>query len=355
MQKLWRVFTHPHGIDRVRPDPLLPAMACSPASTTRIVANVRRATQRTSPVGGRASETQPLPTRSRPQRHRKDRLGDSADIDGRGAYEAGTGDAGCCEDDLTGSTTGEQNHPQRHGSRGNSNAARHATRNTRHPGTRGSTDIARAAKTAPASRRGRTGKHHQQQPRLERTQGGGRPRTTGTSDQGSFGDGSGEVYGDSNSPSESRLSSSRLLATAPASTGITEAAAAAAGVAEPRYLAARIAGEMSARAYYNRQNPVGVAAAAATAAASCSPGNEEASSVTARPHGSPLSKGTGSRRPARGGGRQQQRQHRRPRVGADGGDRAGRCCSSSEVSVSSCGDMTVSSEEHEGEDMAYTG
>jgi len=206
----------------------------------------------------------------------------------------------------------------------------------------------RAARTAPPASTGRMGttQQQQQQSRLERTR-GGRPRTTGAGERGSYGVVSGEFYGD-NSPPGARLTSPR------SSTGVNEAAPIAAAPTatesaeeEPRYLAARMAGEMSARAYHHR-NKKRSAGKGGGSLSSSALGDEEARAVAARRRGSSPSKGTGSGRQRRGGERQ-----RRLGGGAEGA--AGRCCSSSEISVSSCGDMTISSEEHEGEELAYAG
>ncbi len=322
--------------------------------------------QHRSSVRGRTNDTQPLPTVSRPQqqRHRRDRPDDGTGIDVAGAAGnadggGGGGGGGGYEDELTESTErNQENHrPRRNGDSINS-TARLAKRDARQAVTSGATKTARAAKTAPPASRGKTGSHHQlpQRSRPERARGGGPRRTIGgAGEHQSYGDASGEGYGDSGPP-EARLASPRLLATAPASsTGITEAAApaAAAPAEEPRYLAARTAGEMSARRAYHRRNNEWLVGTGEGGSLSSALGDEEARAVAALPRGSPpSSKGAVPGRQGRGGGR-------RGRPGGGGGGEgegaAGRCCSSSEVSVSSCGDMTISSEEREGEEFEYAG
>lgn len=179
-------------------------------------------------------------------------------------------------------------------------------------------------------------------------------------DGGGGGDGVEDTY--------AKSASRRLVATVPAS--------GAEAAAEPRYLAATTAGRMSARAYRKLNHEV-----AGYDNYSCN--NSSGSNV----HGkkgllrgsSPLlavknmSKNTplvvrpgrsSSKEGGHGGsksvmsegaGRRQQRRRRRRRSRdrVDGGQ--GDFPSQSDVSVSSCGDMTISSEEQEGHELAYTG
>eukprot|EP00752_Nemacystus_decipiens_P005688 g5148.t1 len=198
------------------------------------------------------------------------------------------------------------------------------------------------APAAPAARQGRA-MSHRQQLRPHRTQ-GSRPATTGASEHRS-GAGDGDSYGGtenlSGSRPKARARSARLIATAPAAM-ITEAE-------EPRYLAARIAGEMSARAYPRRRDydgdirlsrePQSASLVIDESAALVQPGGSQSKSAVF----------AGAGREAR------QRQRRRRRPGGGAGGREGCRDSSSDVSVSSCGDMTISSEEGGGEEMAYTG
>lgn len=219
-----------------------------------------------------------------------------------------------------------------------------------------------SAAAAPAAHRGRAANYRQ--PGLSKTQ-GGRPATTGAGEHrghGGYSDGDGDDgydYDGTESLSGSRArgtgGAARLIATAPAPSVV--AAEAATEAEEPRYLAARVAGEMSARAYPRRTEHDG-------SKDNRKPSGEHPPSLfvdngraaTARPG---WSKSKGAER--RAGQRQRQRQrHWRRRQqggggGGGGGGRGGRGDSSSDVSVSSCGDMTISSEEQEGEEMAYTG
>ncbi|CAM9718110.1 unnamed protein product, partial [Ectocarpus fasciculatus] len=151
----------------------------------------------------------------------------------------------------------------------------------------------------------------------------------------------------------------RLIATAPPLAADT--------TETPRYLAATSAGRMSARAYRQRADGGGDGTAeeshrgriAGSNAGDNQPlrgspsprvADKKASGGSSSKRfgggaGSGAGEGTGGGRGA--GGRQRRR---RPAAGENRGG-----CSSSDVSMSSCGDMTISSEEQEGEEMAYTG
>lgn len=309
-----------------------------------------------SSLGG-MSRTQP--SRQRPRHQRRPDRNDN--VDGTSIGAAACDVASCYCDDLTESIHNPPHRPhRRHGNNdsNNGNSARLAERTAARRET-----SARAAKTTPTSRtsvssaagggaahQGRT--VHHRQPRLHRTH-GARPTTTGAGEHhghtGEDGVGDGDGGTEDISGSSSRARSARLVATAPASMVGAEPATEA---AEPRYSAARIAGEMSARAYPGRRNDHGGKSRPLREhSSSLSFGKEGASTVRT---GGPQSNGTVS---GRAGPRHRQR--RRPGGGGGGGSGDGereRCRGSlSDVSVSSCGDMTISSEEQEGEEMAYTG
>ncbi|CAM9487355.1 unnamed protein product, partial [Ectocarpus sp. 4 AP-2014] len=140
----------------------------------------------------------------------------------------------------------------------------------------------------------------------------------------------------------------------------------------PRYLAATSAGRMSARAYRQRTDGGGGGGGDGTAEEGHRGRIAGSNARENRPlRGSPpprvddkkLSGGSSSKRfgaaagsgagEGAGAGRGATGRRRRRQPAAGGGGRGG--CSSSDVSISSCGDMTISSEEQEGEEMAYTG
>ncbi|CAM9769278.1 unnamed protein product, partial [Ectocarpus sp. 12 AP-2014] len=153
----------------------------------------------------------------------------------------------------------------------------------------------------------------------------------------------------------------RLIATAPPLTADT--------TEPPRYLAATSAGRMSARAYRQRTNGGGGDGTVEEWHRERIAGSNAGENRPLRGSPSPRvndKKGSGGSSSKRFGGgdgsgagegaragREAGGRRRRRQPAAGGGGRGG--CSSSDVSISSCGDMTISSEEQEGEEMAYTG
>ncbi|CAN0425027.1 unnamed protein product, partial [Ectocarpus sp. 12 AP-2014] len=155
----------------------------------------------------------------------------------------------------------------------------------------------------------------------------------------------------------------RLIATAPLPTADT--------TEPPRYLAATSAGRMSARAYSQRTDGGGGGGDGTVEEWR----RERIAGINVRENrplrGSPSprvddKKGSGGSKSKRFGGgagsgagegaragRGAGGRRRRGQPAAGGGGRGG--CLSSDVSISSCGDMTISSEEQDGEEMAYTG
>lgn len=165
-----------------------------------------------------------------------------------------------------------------------------------------------------------------------------------------------------------------LAATAPAS-GKT--------ATEPRYLAATMAGRMSARAYRSLNDELAsyddssnggkgknnssdargkkkrlLRGSSPFVVASNMSKSAPSSLAVGRPGRSSMKKsgsGGGKLMTSEGVRGEQQRQQRRSRGRAGGQQRGDSHSSQSDVSVSSCGDMTISSEEQEGHELAYTG
>ncbi|CAM9878859.1 unnamed protein product, partial [Scytosiphon promiscuus] len=179
--------------------------------------------------------------------------------------------------------------------------------------------IRRGSPSHPPKNKGHRGNEKDARPATAEASSGGRGHAEEDGDGG---------VGDELTPATS--TSRRLVATAPAS----------GTAAEPRYLAATMAGRMSARAYRNLNDEL---------ASHDSTGGRSGSSKSSNAHGrkrllrgsSPLlvannaSKGALTATVQAGGRRDFHSQ--------------------SDVSVSSCGDMTISSEEDEGHELAYTG
>lgn len=328
---------------------------------------------------GGANQTQPV--HQLPHRRRQNDHG--GNVDGMDRGTAGSDAGSYYRDDLT---EGTDNPPQPRQTqhRLDNNSARFAAERSA-AAHRGKNNTTRATKTAPTTSRrpvsppavGPPAAHHERAARYRqpRTK-GGRPREVNEyrphADHGYGYDDDKDYDGTENlSGSRATARAARLVATAPAAASAAASAAAAATTAataaaaaeaeEPRYSAARVAGEMSARAYHPHRNGHG-------GTASSRPWREQQQSsshvvvekgraATVRPVGS-QSTGAVSTGAGRGAGhrqRQRGRGRRFPGGGVGRGGKEGRRGSSSDVSVSSCGDMTISSEEQEGEEMAYTG